>query len=395
MLNVTTWEISDTLTLKNVAGARSFDLEDSLGISGLPYQLLDVRINDEGEEWSEELQLQGQSGDGHFNWVLGAFYFDQHIEHPNDTLALPQFGLVPNAQQSEADNDSRAVFAQGTIAIPGVEGLSFTGGIRWTEDSREMTSSRWTSIDRTTCALTDANGVVLPANACFLHGDTSYEKNTYNLGIDYRVNDDTLLYVAHRRGYRAGGWNYLPDNPQTFGPFDPEQVTDYEGGIKKDWRLGDVSLRTNLAIYTQDYEGIQRFSSPVSDPTSFTVINAADASIDGGELEITLVPFDGLEIGGFYSRIDADFENFVTGAGDFSDNEFAQVPKDQYSARIRYQLPLDPSTGRISLQADYYHQSHVFFTDTAEGPGQGPPESQGQDDYGILNLRVDWEAVFD
>jgi iron complex outermembrane recepter protein len=203
------------------------------------------------------------------------------------------------------------------------------------------------------------------------------------------------LYLAHRKGYRAGGFDYLPVSPQTFEPFDPEDVKDWEVGVKRDWSFGGASLRTNLALYTQDYEGIQRFSNPVSNPSVFFVVNAADAKIDGGELEVTFVPMEGLELSGYYSRIDADFENFVTGTGDFSDNEFAQVPKNQYTLRARYELPLQRSVGLVSVQADYNWRSRVFFVDTAEGPLDGPAESQGQDSFGLLNLRADWQRVLE
>ena len=255
--------------------------------------------------------------------------------------------------ESVAENDSRALFAQATVPVPAVDGLSFTGGVRRTEDRREMFVERYVNRERTACALSDAGGTPLPVNACFLNGNTDYSRTTYNVSVEYKLNDATLLYLAHRKGYRAGGFNYLPVNPQTFEPFDPEDVTDYEVGVKRDWSFAGMSLRTNLALYTQDYEGIQRFSNPVSNPSVFFVINAADAKINGGELEVTFIPFDGLELSGYYARIDADFENFTTGAGDFTDNEFAQVPEDQYSVRARYKLPLPLSLGEVSLQADY------------------------------------------
>ena len=59
--------------------------------------------------------------------------------------------------------------------------------------------------------------------------------------------------------------------------------------MKKDWLFGDVSLRTNLALYTQDYQGIQRFTSPVSDPSVVLRHQCGRcATINGGELEVTL-----------------------------------------------------------------------------------------------------------
>lgn len=392
VMNTTTWQLSDSLLLKNVAGWRRFDLHDMISISGMPYQVLDAAINDMGHEWSEELQLQGQNGS--IDWVAGLFYSRQHIEHPNSTLALPQFGAPPSDNGSLARNQSRAVFAQGTWKIPALAGLGLTAGVRQTKDTREMSAYKFASSTRTTCTLANAAGVRLPPGACLLEGSTDYSRVTYNLTVDYKLDADTLVYLAHRKGYRAGGFNYTPDNPQTFGPFDPEDVKDWEVGLKRDWKLGDAVLRTNLAVYSQDYAGIQRFSSPVTNPSSFSVINAADASIDGGELEVTFLPVRGLELSAYYSHIKADFKEFVTGAGNFSDNEFAQVPKHQYSMRARYTLPLPGTVGKVSLQADYSHRSEVFFVDTAEGPNDGPRASLGQDGFGLLNLRADWEGAF-
>jgi hypothetical protein len=48
--SVTTWEITDDVKLKNVAGYRDFENRDALGLSGLPYQILDMRIPEIGHE---------------------------------------------------------------------------------------------------------------------------------------------------------------------------------------------------------------------------------------------------------------------------------------------------------------------------------------------------------
>ena len=139
-----------------------------------------------------------------------------------------------------------------------------------------------------------------------------------------------------------------------------------------------MPLRTNVAIYTQDYQDIQRFTSPVSNPSSFAVINAASATINGGELEADACrPIESLEISAYYAHIDASYDDFVTGAGDFTENEFAQVPEDQYSAWVRYALPLAESIGGITLQANYAYQSRVFYSDTAPGRRAGPGGEPG------------------
>lgn len=384
--NTTTWTASNLLTVKNVIGYRHFDQNQVIPLDGVPYQILDTYIGDMGHEFSEELQLQGKAAADLLDWVAGVYYSTQHINHPRATLALPEFGAPPSHAEEISDNDSVAEYGQGIIKIPGVNGLSLTAGIRNTRDDRKMNSTSWNDPAQTSCAI---SGV---AN-CELRGDVTYNVVTYNLSLDYKIDADTLVYVTRRKGYRAGGWNYVGSDPVSFGPFKPEYVNDWEVGLKRDWHFADAVLRTNLALYRSRLTDAQKFLSPVSNPNDFEVINAADATINGGELEVTFVPLKGLELSGFVSSIDAYFNRFTFGGNDFTGNSFAQTPRTQYSLRASYSLPLDPGVGTIAPQLEYSHQSRIFYTDTAQGPSQGPSDSQGQAAYGILNARLDWKSI--
>ena len=60
----------------------------------------------------------------------------------------------------------------------------------------------------------------------------------------------------------AGG----TDRPRKLLPgFGPEFVTNYEIGTKSDWRVASVPVRTNAALFYENYTGLQ-----LSD---FTLIN--------------------------------------------------------------------------------------------------------------------------
>jgi|GEM_PF-6730150 len=383
--NATSWDFSDRARLKNIVGYRYFERDDSIDFDGLPLQILEVRHPDTGREFSEELQLQGDSANGLFGWVLGLYYGEQSIERRSSQVVLQ--GPLTNTF-TDSDNRSYAAFAQTTYRVPGVEGLSLTGGVRVTRDEREMVNRRFNDSG---CVLT-SGGMVLPEDQCEISGKDSYTEPTYTLGVDYKLDSGTLLYFAHRRGYRAGGFDYGATEQDLIGPFDPEFVTDFEVGLKKDWQIGGTSLRTNLALYTQDYEDIQRFIVRVDQPGA-AVTNAASATITGGELELTFVPIDGLSISGFLSVVDASFDEFLTAQGDFSDNDFGQVPREQYSLAIDYLLPLDPDLGDLSLRADWSHRSDVFYTDTTQTDAYGPRDSLGQDGYGLLNLGMSWNSI--
>ncbi|MBV8803526.1 MAG: TonB-dependent receptor [Sinobacteraceae bacterium] len=385
--NITTWTPTGSLTVKNIIGYRHFSLSQAVPLDGVPFQILDSTIGDDGHELSEELQVQGHTIADLLDWVVGYYYANQHIDHPRSTNTLPQLGVPISHAFEVSDNGTHAEYAQGTLKIPPVRGLSLTAGIRNTRDGRRMTSTSWNAPGQTSCAIT---GVV----GCQLGGDVAYNVVTYNVGLEYKLDPDTLIYATRRKGYRAGGWNYVGSDPVSFGPFKPEYVNDWEAGLKRDWSLGETKLRTNLAVYRSRLSDAQKLLSPVSNPNEFEVINAADATIKGGELEVTFIPVKALQLSGYLSIIDARFNSFVFGGNDFTNNTFGQTPKTQYTLRGSYDLPLPGTIGTVSVEADYFHQSHIFYTDTAEGPTQGPLSSQGQGPYGIVNTRLDWRSIW-
>ncbi|MBV1688372.1 TonB-dependent receptor plug domain-containing protein [Novosphingobium sp. G106] len=92
--NTTTWGISDTVTLKNIASYQQFRQSQSLFIgndnfvfpanpnpawTGLPFTWVGIYpsqglANVEQETMTEEFQIQGKSGDGKLDYVLGGYY---------------------------------------------------------------------------------------------------------------------------------------------------------------------------------------------------------------------------------------------------------------------------------------------------------------------------------
>src|SRR3546814_3329468 len=83
---------------------------------------------------------------------------------------------------------------------------------------------------------------------------------TYNFSADYRITDDMLVYATTRRGYNAGGFNANIDDPD-LQIVRPEHITDYEAGLKADWHIGGMPVRTNVSAFLAKYKDIRRTTS--------------------------------------------------------------------------------------------------------------------------------------
>ena len=232
ILNTTTVELGDALTLKSIAGYRDFETFSNYDIdaSAIPGILTSTQTATL-EHASYELQLLGTAFDDRFNWVTGLYwYYEDGLQNsPGDVLA----GLNPNnpfMQRGAVHNNSYSVFAQGVLRF--TPAWSLTAGVRWNDDEKEMTLSSQTPAG---CSLRDPNtGVLLPASQCSVTLSDSFSEPTGTVSLDFALREDVLLYAASRLGYRSGGFNLRATTPVEYAPFDPETVVDVELGVKAD-----------------------------------------------------------------------------------------------------------------------------------------------------------------
>ena len=82
IVNRTTFDLSDDLTLKNIFGYYNRKAQTGGDLDGTPFMLLDVGSGNIDSLWgtrksiSNELQLSGKAIDGRLNWTIG-FYADR------------------------------------------------------------------------------------------------------------------------------------------------------------------------------------------------------------------------------------------------------------------------------------------------------------------------------
>jgi iron complex outermembrane receptor protein len=408
-INRTTLELTESITLRNIAGYRELQnntLEDTDGSASF---ILPIQRITEQNQVSEEFQVLGEHGWG--NWIAGAYYFRETGD--DQGISAGAFAGCPGVENltfddlrsyacysntwSTARNTSTAIFAQATFKLDSlVDGLSATVGGRQNWDERETTIMNRTA---TNCRFTvdhDDNPATPEVNpglaGCELSLSEDFSEPTYNLSLEYQATEDMLLYAAHRHGYRTGGFGARASTEAGLSrTFLPETVDDYEIGVKADWHPGGMFLRTNLALYYADYSDIQRLlTDPTTLPVTTVTANAGSARIRGAELEFMFRPNDWLEFSGFWAYTDAEFTDFAnpfTGA-DLSNAPFARAPLNIGGASARVDLPIDPSMGDASVGVSYYHQDRYSSNDNFN------PAISWQEGYDLVNLNGEWNGIF-
>jgi iron complex outermembrane receptor protein len=397
--NTTTYELSDSLSLKNIAGYRYIDVDDYWDLDGTSAPLLAVNNIATTHQYSEEFQVSGTVG-SQFDWIAGLFWMREYSPDYSYTTAFDAFNLGPaNASQTgtNADNNSRSVFGQ--VIYHFTDDLNLTVGARWNRDYREIrTSSLFAPVAGRNalggrCTIQFADGSFAPDSNCSREEHEVFTEPSYNITLDYHLDADQLVYVAHRHGYRSGGFNGRAADADSFAPFQPEIVDDLEVGYKGDLDLAGRPLRINTALFYSDYQDIQRLISTLtsSGQLASSIINAASATLYGGELEVTWLPLDSLQVDLFFSYLHAEYDEWLDpnnpnpAKRDKSDYKFA-APTRSGGLTVRYTLPTPAEFGELSIQGNVYAQSETELSDE-NGPGNT------QSGYNLIGARIDWQDV--
>jgi len=196
-----------------------------------------------------------------------------------------------------------------------------------------------------------------------------------NLGLNYRLADETLLYASFSNGFKSGGFNGEVINNATHftdeSLFEPETVNAFESGLK----FSRDSLKVNLAGFYQLYDSPQaRIFVPFTTEnggafTSNSLSNLDEATSFGAEVDITWTPVEGLDLFAGVTLLDTEINQVENpdvpqNAETFDGNPlpFASDISTVLSARYAWSLS---ETMKASIDASGKYQS-AFFLD-AEG----------------------------
>ncbi len=369
--------------IKNIIAYRDIQNVFSTFADGSALGIFNTFGSYDGYQFSEEMQLQGESGG--LDYVIGAFY---STEKGDDFTNAQTFNALPlNYTDLTGKNDSISAFAHANVKLDRIDsGLSLSLGARITKDTRQVDSHvrqqralTATVTDPFVCLASGAPVVIAnlsDRSLCSFKTKATFTEPTWDVSLNYQFTPDNLVYVAHRRGYRAGA-----AHSATSPDVRPELVNDIEIGSKNEFDLGSTSIRLNLAGYYGWYKDLQRnITLVLNGVTAAQDRNAAKAHVYGLETDFN-INFDGLvSLSASYALTKArydDYSNvFNTPTGpvtvDNSSALFSYTPEHMFSATAKFYIPMAPEKGDASLSLSYAYQSSFQTTDSNSkncGPG--------------------------
>ncbi len=369
-----TVDLNDNFTLSSLTATRGFEgyLRGDTDYSEVA-ELVSI-IVEEQNQLSEEIQLTGRFD--RFNFVAGFYYFFEDDSIFGD-INLPGPGLVvfgnPDFRSdilTTVETDAWALFTQGTYNV--TDQITFTAGIRYSEEEKTIQSKLFLLL----------GGFELPGTTYFNDKD-KWTAWTPKFGIDYKWNDDILLYASVTRGFKSGGYNFSVSQSS----FDPEFLWAYEAGIKSEWF--DNRLRLNASGFYYDYTDlqVQQFVIGGGGASRVEITNAANAKVSGFELELNALPVPELELSAGIAYLDASYKDFITqrtGAPtvdiDVSGNDLSASPDWSFNLSGQYTFPLH-GLGTASVRLEYQRMGDQFYT-----PFNDPVTAQSS--YDLVNARL-------
>ncbi|WP_031341907.1 TonB-dependent receptor [Novosphingobium lindaniclasticum] len=335
--------------LSSITGWRHSKENQTQDFDGSSSDLYYVDRRQKYTQWSQELRAAGNLFTG-FDYVVGAYYFHSKYDLTQWTRffgfnpSIPPTEFDRNPQTNVGKTTSYAFFGDFNWAFADKWRLSFGG--RWSHDNKKLTNS---------FAQTGLIG----------SGDANFTKFTPKVGIDYRPNNDVMLYASWSRGYRSGGFSPRAATALTAStPFQPETVDAYEIGAKL--AAFNRKLEVNLAGYISDYKDMQQNLTVPGGPLGNQTITGnvpGGAMIKGIEMDATVRITPQLTITASTAYMKSHFRNFVTNGAfgtqivpfDYSANRLIYAPKFTSSLNADYTVPT--SFGKVVATAGWRHIS--------------------------------------
>jgi iron complex outermembrane receptor protein len=331
-----------TAKLTSVTGYRSVSEHTYADIDALPAPILS--LDDRSlfaKTFSQEFRISSDN-DSRLEYVAGAYYLRSRFR-----VAEPvTFNGTTSTGRRRQVAKSYALFGQATYHI--TDKLSASAGLRQTWDHKTLDSR--------------PAGIVVPR-----HFKNKWDNLSFEGGLEYKVDRNSLVYFRFAEAYRSGGINAGIAAISTIDAYNPETVKSYEIGEKTEFF--DRRLVLNISAFQSDYKSLQE--TVTITPSFRPVRNAASARIRGVELESVARFIPNLTVSTAVGYLDPKYKKFLAdlGTGVVTDNSFLTFPytaKWTASVRSDYVIPLSGDKGDVTLGLDVNYRSQANYSSVTQ-----------------------------
>lgn len=400
-----TVDASDSLTFKSLTSYRSFDsifFHDFDMSTYLGYPLAQTNaLRSSANHWQPAFQhqfsqeLQANVDTDKFHGVFGLFYLDEQIDVENHIGLDVLTNTDPFRIQFDGRLDIKAYAAFANVTYDLSDKLSVKGGARYSWEERRLRNN-------TGLGSPALNRLVLDP----LQWDAtkSWDDFAPSLGVEYRPNDDLMLYGNWSRGFKSGTAEIgstrrlSPTQPLPF--VDPEKVEAFEIGSK--YSAGGLSA--NLAVFFQRLKNGQfSLTRPIPAPPFFTstLTNAAVSEAYGAEFDVLWRATDAFTLSASVNYLHSEFTRFTASdpldprlfapgavesalVKDLSGNATRMSPRWSINLNPTYDIDLS-NGGSVRLGTNFAYRSKQFHTEFND-------DRLAQDGYIQLDANIMYRA---
>ncbi|WP_395646358.1 TonB-dependent receptor [Terricaulis sp.] len=258
------------------------------------------------------------------------YYFSENFRDAYEVTGWPD--TIWLTEQTRTDEET-ALF--GELSFDFTDRLTGTVGMRSyrTENSLVGFFGFGPGFSSTTGESQCFGGPFRGAPCTNLDASTSEEGELYRANLQWRIDDDRMIYATYSEGFRPGGIN----RRGSFGPYGADFLDNFEVGWKTDW--ADGRLRWNGAVFHEVWNDFQYAFISTGSSGLTQIQNAGDAEIDGVETELTWVPFDGMRINAGATWLTTELTSArITGTE--VGNELPVSPDLKFDFTARYEFVL-------------------------------------------------------
>ncbi len=391
------WDATDNLHLKSITAYRHWWNKFGRDSDGSPLPANATYDDSRHSQFTQEVRATGTVS--RLDYAAGVFYYHAKDSNQGFDFLLP--GIIYNQDSYDRQTTKDwAVYIHGDYHL--TDRLDLTAGVRYTDDKKNATVLR-VNLDGTQPVPN------VPVNVKATRWNPMAE-------LSYQWTPQVMTYVLYSTGFRGGGFSPRPSNALQVTSFGPEDVKNYEVGIKSEWFNQRLRLNADY-FYMQDnnQQNYKNDQAPAGVPW-FHAVNGGNSINQGVEVELQAEPIDGLQVNASLGYLNYKLKDNAARRTVLLCTTFAngstcyppRAPKWSYSLGIQYAEDLG-NLGTLTPRLDIQGYSRMYFAtynDTcpvAQPAGGACPQATipapyptggigYQSGYTLLNARLTWNS---